>query len=505
MTSAYILIAAILVLGGAIAALGDNLGTKVGKARLRLFKLRPRQTATVMTIFTGVLISSSTLGILFGLSESLRKGVFELDDILRDLRQSKGELEQLRQEKAQVEAELSTAKNQENQVLDRLETTNQNFQKTQTQLQRISQQAQRLRADIATLLQERDKLQQQQQQLKTQSQQLQSQVGQQQQQLQAQADQIQSQDRILAQKEQQLQDRQARLQSLEQQRQRLQEEIIQRDEAISELDTKIAQLDDQIAQLDRAIANKDQQLQVRQIRFEVLESQLEFLRREVSVLEQYYQDYQELRAKRIALVRGQVLAFATVQVREQEVANRVVDVLLQRANQAAALAMNPDEPAPTPQKQLVKITHAEVEQLLAQLKDGQDYVVRIVSAGNYVQGEQEVRVFADISPNEVIFKAGQEVATVSIDPATMSREDIQQRLDLLLASSQFRARRAGMLGEIAIGDGRRTTLLDFLEQLNQPNQPLEELQAIADETTYASGPLRLRLVAVHNGKIVFRS
>ena len=42
MTSAYVLIFAVLILGGLIAALGDRIGTKVGKARLRLFNLRPQ-------------------------------------------------------------------------------------------------------------------------------------------------------------------------------------------------------------------------------------------------------------------------------------------------------------------------------------------------------------------------------------------------------------------------------------------------------------------------------
>ena len=41
MTTGYILILATLLLGGVIATVGDRLGTKVGKARLSLFNLRP--------------------------------------------------------------------------------------------------------------------------------------------------------------------------------------------------------------------------------------------------------------------------------------------------------------------------------------------------------------------------------------------------------------------------------------------------------------------------------
>ncbi|NJR66418.1 MAG: DUF3084 domain-containing protein [Leptolyngbyaceae cyanobacterium CRU_2_3] len=81
MTTGLVLILAVLVLGGVIATVGDRLGTKVGKARLTLFNLRPRKTATLITILTGGIISASTLGILFAVSDQLRTGVFELKKI----------------------------------------------------------------------------------------------------------------------------------------------------------------------------------------------------------------------------------------------------------------------------------------------------------------------------------------------------------------------------------------------------------------------------------------
>jgi uncharacterized protein (DUF3084 family) len=62
MGSGYILVLAVLLLGGVIATLGDRIGMKVGKARLSLFNLRPRQTATLVSIATGSVISASTPG-----------------------------------------------------------------------------------------------------------------------------------------------------------------------------------------------------------------------------------------------------------------------------------------------------------------------------------------------------------------------------------------------------------------------------------------------------------
>ena len=92
MTTGLVLIVAILVLGGVIATVGDRLGTRVGKARLSLFNLRPRQTATLITIITGIVISASTFGLLFAVSDQLRTGVFELGKIQNNLKEARDEL-----------------------------------------------------------------------------------------------------------------------------------------------------------------------------------------------------------------------------------------------------------------------------------------------------------------------------------------------------------------------------------------------------------------------------
>ncbi len=89
--SAWLLILALLVLGGVLSTLGDRLGSMVGKARLSLFNLRPRKTAVVITALTGSLISALSLGLMLLVSQRLRVGLFELDQIqarLRDSRQA---------------------------------------------------------------------------------------------------------------------------------------------------------------------------------------------------------------------------------------------------------------------------------------------------------------------------------------------------------------------------------------------------------------------------------
>ena len=472
-TSAWVLIGAILLLGGLIAVLGDRLGTKVGKARLRLFKLRPRQTARIITFITGLFIAASTLGTLFALSENLRKGIFEIDDILREKRQAEGELKQATQEKQQVEAQLSAVKAQQTEAQTKLAEINQDFLQAKAQLKTVSEQASRMRAELNSLLDERNRGLEQLAQLQEQSKQLQSQ-------LQAKEQKIASQDRVLVEKE-------TRLQQLQLQQQSLQVEISTRDE--------------RILKLDKAISTKDKDLQARKEELNQLESQLQFLVQRTKTLERYYQSYiQELRERQITIVKGQVLASAQVRILQPDAAITAIDRVLRQANRNAIKAIYGNDRHFD--QRVIKITKAQVNQIAKKIQDGQDYVMQIVSAGNYVQGENKIGVFVDLASNKKVFESGEELATVSLDSTQISRTDIQERLNWLLAASQFRAQRAGIIGDMEVGDGQITTLVKFIDEVVASSVPLDEMKAIVADTTYTSGPLKLRIVVIHNGEVV---
>ncbi len=55
------LILTLILLSGTLAYLGDVLGMRIGKRRISLFGLRPRDTSRVITAFTGILISIAIL------------------------------------------------------------------------------------------------------------------------------------------------------------------------------------------------------------------------------------------------------------------------------------------------------------------------------------------------------------------------------------------------------------------------------------------------------------
>lgn len=500
MTSGYILILAILLLGGAIATLGDRIGTKVGKARLSLFNLRPRKTATIVTILTGSLISASTLGILFGLSESLRDGIFELDNILRQLRHARREIDVVNNQKRRVEQELDQTRAEQTQVQQRLNVTNRNFEQAKKQLKDVSQQAATLRSEIKSLLTERQQLIQQRKQLNEQITELKSQVTQ----LNTQVTQLNTQvtqlkelvtqrDRELDKQEQIITQREASLKQVEQQLQEAIAQIEQRKAIEQQLKEAIVQRETRLTTLEQELAQREQQR-------EEQEKQLAFLKREVEVLEQYYQNYQALRQGNVALLRGQVLSFGVVRIVNPSAASQAVDQLLREANRTASeLTQSPNRNSDEP---LVQISQAQAEQLINQIKDGQDYIVRILSAGNYLVGEQQVQVFADAALNQVIFNTGDILSTISTDASKMTNEEIQRRIDQLLTAGQFRARRAGVLGKIQVGEGDPSSVIRFMEQLKEYNQPLD-IKAVAQEVAYTSGPLKMQLVATQNGQVLF--
>ena len=114
--SGWLLILALLVLGGVLSTLGDRLGSKVGKARLSLLGMRPRRTAVLITVLTGSLISAISLGLMLLVSDRLRTGLFELDQLERRLHEGRQALERSQNDLRGAEQGREQARRQLNTV-----------------------------------------------------------------------------------------------------------------------------------------------------------------------------------------------------------------------------------------------------------------------------------------------------------------------------------------------------------------------------------------------------
>ncbi len=104
--SGWLFIIFLLLLGGLISTLGDLLGSKIGKARFSVLKLRPKKTAILITILTGSLISASSLFLMILVNRQLRVGLFKLGDLEKKLQESKQVLIPLKKERTRLEEKI---------------------------------------------------------------------------------------------------------------------------------------------------------------------------------------------------------------------------------------------------------------------------------------------------------------------------------------------------------------------------------------------------------------
>lgn len=443
MTTGYLLIVAVLVLGGVIATVGDRIGMRVGKARLSLFNLRPKQTATVISVLTGSVVSGTTLGLLFVISDQLRTGVFQLENLQSDLNTTRSDLEQAQSAQADVEEALTESIAAEVEARQRLADINQSLKtaierenetqaqlrRTQSQLQGVSRQATQLRSDIIALQQER----------------------------------------------QTLLDQQASVQAQIQQR-----------------DTEIAQRDQEIVQKEERLAG--------------LQEQQAFLEQEILRLER---EFIGLRQGSLALSRNEPILAGLVRVENRSQAQRLIEQLLQRANRIALERIS----AGIDQfdRRVIQIAETDIERLIARISDGDEYLVRLLPSANYVVGEPCVvrdraacvQVFFEVFENQLIYEPGEVLATTSLTAVNPSAPAIFEQINFLLASSQFRAVQDGVVGDVVqIADGDVVPVSQFINRIRTYGQPLT-LQAIASEPIFTTGPLRLDLLAVNQGEVVF--
>src|SRR5947199_10542065 len=87
-----LLIPLLILLSVAIALVGNAVGRSIGRRRLSLVGLRPRYTAQIVTVVTGMLITIVTLIVVLLISSEARVALFRLNAVLRQTRQLEEEI-----------------------------------------------------------------------------------------------------------------------------------------------------------------------------------------------------------------------------------------------------------------------------------------------------------------------------------------------------------------------------------------------------------------------------
>ncbi len=407
--SGWLLILALLVLGGVLSTLGDRLGSRVGKARLSLFGLRPRNTAVVITVLTGSLISAVSLGLMLMVSERLRRGLFELDRIEERLRTSRNQLEDSRDELQASQAEVARAQLGQ--------------QRVQRELAKAEQRAAALRDELAPLRAERARLEEARDRLEGERDRLQAERG-----------------RLLGERE------------------RLGQDVAQRDAEIKRRESELAELRQRIDAGSRELVELEENLIA-------------------------------LRRGDVVLTSGEQLASAKVRLERPQQAREVIDALLQQANLSAFRRVRPGEP---PDRQILLVPTADINRLEEMLKRPGSWVVSIRSAANVLRGEQQVLVFPDLRPNRRVVRAGEVLASTTIEGDLRSPDLLSRRLNLLLAQAYGQAQRQGTIVDgLQVDPAAFSTLVRTMAA--QPSSQVLQLQAVVLRDADTPDPISVEL------------
>ncbi|WP_299485782.1 DUF3084 domain-containing protein [Acaryochloris sp. IP29b_bin.137] len=477
----YFLVVVIIILGGAIATLGDRIGSKVGKARLSLFNLRPKNTAIVITIMTGAVISALTLGIVFAFSQQFRDALFRFDDIQKRSRIVQKELDETQAEKDTIEIDLNRARSSLSRTRQRLKTANRSLVKAIAREKRIERQLKQTQSRFLQSKREITKFAGQAKQLRSQIQSLRT-----------------ERKKLRVQRNQS----EARLKQVNVQKRQLETAISQAQTRLRQVEMQKQELTTTIAKGRQELKAANQQRQQLQKDVQALESNRERLEKNVEFL------LLGLRRGTIAIRTGQILASAVIQdINSKTDALQAINTLLQQARQRAISLSNLGE-IPNEQ-QVVQMRQSDVERLAIRIGDGKSYVVNILAAASYLQGERAIFVVPQLAANRVIYQAGTPIARVSVQPAQMSDEQLLLQIEQLLRGVNRQAIVAGFLPDPlngTVGTFRQIDLFRFILALKDRNdQGTVDIIAITPKTVLTASPLAIELVAVKDKQVILRS
>ena len=133
----WLLIFSIIILAGVIAYLGDILGRRIGKKKLSLFKLRPRYTAILVSVITGILIAAITLTILSVASQDVRTALFGMKELKDQIEQLEQREKELQSSKAVLEEQVKILTGSVEELKSQRQSLEEEIQVLQIELTRL--------------------------------------------------------------------------------------------------------------------------------------------------------------------------------------------------------------------------------------------------------------------------------------------------------------------------------------------------------------------------------
>ncbi len=445
-----ILIGVMIATGGAIAFIGDKLGTKIGKKRLSIFGLRPRHTSMIITVITGILITAFSIGTMAIASKDVRTALFGLEELNSSLRLTKRALDEATENLAQMHAE---------------------FNRAETELSNA-------RTEIAKLKNEQDELNAESERLREGNERLE-----------AEKIELTEQNENLVSVNKNLASTNDELTGTNENLSRVNQELSGTNKKLASDNQKLTDTNENLSKVKTELEDSNKRLNEFNV---TLTADNEKLAKDNAELEEHAKNLRDgliaMREGDIVFRAGEVLAAMVIK------GNRTAEEITDDINALAdAASKNIAEHFGGEEESAVWIYQPELQRTIDEISESpQDMVLRITAAGNLVRGEP-IRTNLNLFPNNKVFDANEFI--FSNEYEVQSEDDAEDIVRNFLGEINRAAVAKGILadpitGTVGVMEGSQ--LYELVEEIEYARGKII-LTAYAREEVYSIGPLRLNI------------
>lgn len=491
-----------VIVGGFVAYLGDLIGRKIGKKKLRVWRLRPMHTAMIGTFVAGMFGTLATIVVLAIASEPVRAWIIEGDKARLEAKQLKSQVEELEGQREQNEQLMNEQKalvtkgdqklkNQESQLAERskeLQQVKGESAKLLSQRDSLTKRVTGIQSQLKSTLQKTDKLIDEARELEAQTQ--------------------QSRQSLTTTREENAKIQQMNF-NLQKSNTQLTQQIQSNSKTIQELNTKIAEID---SALETAEKDFDGKLEANRIALQAASNELRSARSDLIKVNDELEMRQRLNTaflEALDVSRRQPLIFnmldevARLEVNPQ-VSRAQATALLNQAIRKASDAARSKGSSRGNEGSYITVLgilgaksqtiQDQIEEAINQLTARPDRQLIIVSAyANLFKNEPAIVQIA-VRPNPLVYSAGDVVLEMQVDGTLSQEQIIDQVLNYLQENLFETATKKGMIpavgAETPIGEVTRDQILDIASRIEASNRKLR-LQLLASRDTRAGDQLKL--------------
>lgn len=459
----WILIIFLIVISGAIALIGNYVGRRVGKRRISILGIRPYYTSMIITVITGVLITTVTLIILISVSYSMRTA-------LESKAQLQETIKMLSQKLSSTQSELSIRANELSAAIEYQKRLEKNIQEQTKKVKSLETEMKRLEKDLKekelALEESRSNLNNLEQQRKKLSG-IVSELNKDRQRLKIEEENLKKEIDILN----------VRLKNLESETSSMEKEISSLKKERENLIIQIENYKTELSELKRQIVS--------------YEAQAELLKKDISKKEE---ELSYLRNQKIIFQGGEVLLSETINgPKSEQEARDILNYLIEKSKDIVRYRYLSIEE--TPPKDFSFIYNPEdIESVVKTLKEDQR-LIRIRVKNNTLIGEP-INLNIESLKSKLIFHKDEVIAFRFIS-SKIPRNKIIEELNILIKDVKREGLRRGMLPDPISGlivNVPYETLLNLSVKIKVQYSKAGStlVTAKAGNDVYTAGPLNIK-------------